>query len=165
MKTKGLIAVCIWLCGGLSMVKAQQVSDGEFASRREEMVNRQAERLVKDWGLKEDAETSFLDLYRKYRQELAAARKAVRRSGKLDTKNTMTDEEATQRIQDEFDFQAQQIVDLYNRLEIEKKYYAEFSKILSPKQMVRIFSPSREPRDRGGEMRNRERMRDMPEGF
>ena len=62
----------------------------------------------------------------------------------------LTEEEAAERIKTEFDRKAQQIVDAYNTLEVDKKYYEVFSKTMSAKQLMKIFVPERKMNARNG---------------
>lgn len=155
---------------------AQRNSGANGEHGRGESVDKQAERLADDFGLKDEARADFLSLYKNYRQDVMRHRVAEMQLPEDEAKKEkdMTDEEASARIQTEFDRKAQSIVDAYNRLEVEKKYYQEFSKTLSPKQLVRIFAPVRDPRggrdaqSRGGRNGNRQGGRGfggMPDGF
>lgn len=109
---------------------------------RSEMMNRRAEQLADNLGLKDESKTAFVETYKTYQQELISARMAgIDPSSMRNNEKTedLTDEEATKRIQAQFDREAQQIVNAYNALEVEKKYYAEFAKTLTPKQLMQIF--------------------------
>ena len=59
-------------------------------------------------------------------------------------------------LKKEFDRKAQRVVDAYNTLEVDKKYYELFAKTLSAKQLMEIFMPERNMPDRGrGQSRGR----------
>lgn len=136
-----LICGCMW---GYSTLAQAQVNP-------EDMLARRAEKMAENLGIKEEGKADFIEKYKTYQQELMTARMAgidsasLRKEAKTDG---LTDEEATQRIQAKFDREAQQIVNAYNALEVEKKYYAEFSKTLTPQQLVKIFVPERQERNR-----------------
>ena len=134
--------------------KAQdQTSDEDRARMREEMVKRQTENLVKDLKLSGDEKTAFEELYAKYQNELMSQFQFQRRDrdgdGERKKLSEMTDEEITARIQEAFDRQEKQIEQQKARLEIQKKYYAEFSKTLKPQQLIRIFGQQRPQGQRG----------------
>lgn len=134
---------------------------------RDEMMNRRAERMADNLGLKDEGKTAFVETYKAYQQELMSARMAgmdpaaMRNNEKADD---LTDEEAKQRIQAQFDRESQQIVNAYNALEVEKKYYTEFAKTLTPKQLMKIFVPQRAERNNRQAMGGQNRGGRMPRG-
>ncbi len=152
---KKIVLVMVMTCMAIASVKAQdgQVSDEERAQRRAEMIQRQGEELAADFKLSDSEKTSFMELYTKYQNELMSQFQSMRRNqndGEGRKKlSEMTDEEVTARIQEAFARQEQQIENQKARLEIQKKYYAEFSKTLKPKQLIRIFGQQRPQGQRG----------------
>lgn len=136
------------LSGLVSSLAAQERNSADIERRMEERMNKQAERLADEFGLKDTSRADFMAMYKKYQQDVMKHRLAEmqQQEGNAKKETEMTDEEATARIQAEFDRKAQAIVDAYNTLEVEKKYYEEFSKTLSPKQLMKIFAPLRNPR-------------------
>ena len=152
---KKIVLVMVMTCMAIASVKAQdgQVSDEERAQRRAEMIQRQGEELAADFKLSDSEKTSFMELYTKYQNELMSQFQSMRRNqndaeGRKKL-SEMTDEEVTARIQEAFARQEQQIENQKARLEIQKKYYAEFSKTLKPKQLIRIFGQQRPQGQRG----------------
>ena len=152
---KKIVLVMAMALIGVASVKAQdgQMSDEERAQRRAEMIQRQGEELAKDMKLSDSEKTSFMELYTKYQNELMSQFQFQRRNqnnGEERKKlSEMTDEEVTARIQEAFARQEQQIEQQKARLEIQKKYYAEFSKTLKPQQLIRIFGQQRPQGQRG----------------
>ena len=144
MKKKMFMAVlicgCMW--GYSTSVQAQVNPENMLAGR--------AEKMAENLGIKEESKADFIEKYKAYQQELMTARMAgidLASQGKETKTDGLTDAEATQRIQAKFDREAQQIVNAYNALEVEKKYYAEFAefaKTLTPQQLVKIFVPERQ---------------------
>ena len=105
-------------------------SPEDRAKMRAEMVQRQADHLAKEFDLKDDAKSSFIETFTKYQNELASGMESLRRpENEDDSKKKLSDEEATAKIKESFDRQEKQIAAMQNRLEIQKKYCAEFSKI------------------------------------
>lgn len=139
----------------VASVKAQggQMNEEDRARMREEMVKRQTEALVKDLKLSGDEKTAFEELYAKYQGELMETFQFQRRDrdseGERKKLSEMSDEEITARIQEAFDRQEKQIEQQKARLEIQKKYYAEFAKTLKPNQLIRIFGQQRQQGQRG----------------
>ena len=117
-------------------VNAQDNRDRD--SRRQEMQTRQTERLVKDLKLEGEKKTQFETIYKRYLEELAATRTEQNRE-RDDEKKDLTDEEATAKLNEVFARQAEQIQQQQLRLDIQKKYCAEFSAILTPQQLLRVF--------------------------
>ena len=94
-----------------------------------------------------------MELYTKYQNEMFSLFQFQRRDQNNGEErkrlSEMTDEEVTARIQEAFARQEQQIEQQKARLEIQKKYYAEFSKTLKPQQLIRIFGQQRPQGQRG----------------
>lgn len=127
-------------------------SPEDRAKMRAEMVQKQAERLAKDFDLKNDAKSSFIETFTKYQNELASSMEFMRRpENEDDSKKNLSEEEATAKIQESFDRQEKQIAAMQKRLEIQKNYYAEFAKTLTPQQMVKIFAQQRRGGQQGGQ--------------
>ncbi|MBO4906785.1 MAG: hypothetical protein J5486_07115 [Bacteroidaceae bacterium] len=118
-------------------------------SRRAEYQARQTERLIKDLKLDDAKKQQFEPIYQRYLNELSATmpqRQAEERQRQ--NADNLSDAEATTQLQAMFDKQEQQIQQQQLRLEIQKKYLAEFSAILTPQQLLRVFTPQQ--RNRGG---------------
>ena len=131
----GFYAICL-VCSGTAM--AQDGKDRKGDMRREQMMEKRAERLADELELKGDARSEFLVTYKNYQQDLMSHRKTPPFPADLEGKkeSELTEEEAAERIKAEFDRKAQQIVDAYNTLEVDKKYYEVFSKTMSAKQLI-----------------------------
>ncbi|MCD8317373.1 MAG: hypothetical protein LUC45_00265 [Paraprevotella sp.] len=162
MKNILLIGTCVACMGWPKVMNAQSDGNVKNGSGMEQMIEKRAEKMADNLELKGDSRSSFLTTYEAYQQELMKHRAGDRPATDTDAKKEteLTEEEAAARIQAEFDRKTQQVVDLYNRLEVDKKYYELFSKTLSAKQMMKIFAPVRMPRGRG----NAGRMKDEREG-
>lgn len=145
-----LCAVALLAGAGMNTVNAQNAKSGaDREARRAEMLEKRVERMAKVLELKDAEKEAFATTYRAYLAEMASGapteepkeEKAAAADSKK--KKTMTDAEATQKIQDNFQRQAQRIERLQKQLEVQKKYYAEFSKTLTPTQLVKIFTMQR----------------------
>lgn len=122
------------------------------ASRRQEMQARMTEQLVKDLKLTDEQKTKFEPVYQNYLRELGSLR-TPRNQAEFDqqrSKKELSDEEATSRLNDIFARQAEQIQQQQLRLDIQRKYCAEFSAFLTPQQLLRVFQPQQQNRQRQG---------------
>ncbi len=136
----------------------QRMSDEEMASRRAEMVQKQAEKLAKDLDLKDDAKTQFIATYSEYQEALMNARMSGRDENRENASEErgekkskeMTDEEATQRIEESFARQEAQIAQSQKALEVSREYYAKFKETLTPQQLFKVFGQQQR---RGGDNR------------
>lgn len=142
-----LVALAALLMGAVSTVNAQE--DNGRDARRQEFQARQTERLVKDLKLEGEKKTQFEAVYKRYQEELAATRQQTRQRDEDDTKKELTDEEATAKVNEIFTRQEEQIQQQQLRLDIQKKYCAEFSTILTPQQLVRVFQQPQGNRQSG----------------
>ena len=127
-------------------------------NRRAEMQAKQMERVIKDLKLSDEERAKFEPIYQNYQNELAAPRthgekvdgttgaSAQQENDGKKEKKTLTDAEATARLQAIFDRQAKEIEQSQKRLDIQKKYCAELSGILTPQQLLRVFRPHQQNR-------------------
>ena len=123
--------ICL-LCSEIAM--AQDGKDRKGDMRREQMMEKRAERLADELELKGDARSEFLVTYKNYQQDLMSHRKTPPFPADLGGKkeSELTEEEAAERIKAEFDRKAQQIVDAYNTLEVDKSTMKSFLKRCLP---------------------------------
>lgn len=153
---KKIMILALVAMTGLSAF-AQRPTQEEMQARRAEMIEKQADRLAKDMDLKGDAKTQFVATFKAYQQELASTQQNRRNAeprgerGQQSDKKKLTDEEAQKQVQEYFDRQERQLAQQQARLEIEKKYLAEFQKTLTPQQLVKIFHQQRMQSRQGGQ--------------
>lgn len=146
---KTILMLAVALFSTAAMAQGERRSGEDRAKMRAEMVKNQAERLAKDFELKDDAKTAFVDLYTQYQNELMAPMGERQRGenaeerGERKKLSEMSDEEITNRIQGAFARQEKAIEAMQKRLEVQKKYYAEFGKTLKPQQLMKIFGQQR----------------------
>ena len=161
-KTVFILSMAAMLFGSVINTNAQDNRNRE--GRRAEMQARMTERLIKDLKLSDEQKAKFEPIYQNYMNELASLRPqrqqtdgetgASQQNGKKE-KEELTDAVATSRLQAIFDRQAEQIQQSQQRLDIQKKYCAELSGILTPQQLLRVFQPQQQQRNgqRGGQGR------------
>ena len=134
-KTIILTALVAFLFGSISTINAQD------DSRRQEFMARQTERLVRDLKLDGEKKTQFEAIYKRYQDELASTRQQQARQRDDDNSKNLSDEEATAKLTEIFARQAEQIQQQQRRLDIQQKYCAELSAILTPQQLLQVFQP------------------------
>ncbi len=153
MATLAIVSV-----GMSAQEQPQRMSEEEMASRRAEMVQKQAERMAKAIDLKDDAKTQIVADNNKYMEALMGARTGNRdgnrenaREERGEKKNKeLTDEEATQRVEESFARQEEQIAQSQKALEISREYYAKFKETLTPQQLLKVFGQQRGGQNRQG---------------
>lgn len=134
-------------------VNNANAQDNNRESRRAEMQARMTERLIKDLKLTDEQKAKFEPIYQNYLKELSALRQQPSRE-EADEKKDLTDAEATAKLQEVFNRQAEQIQQSQLRLDIQKKYCAELSGVLTPQQLLKVFQPQQN-RNRGGQQGGR----------
>lgn len=128
--------------------------DNDRAARRQEMQARQTERLIKDMKLSDEQKPKFEAIYARYMEEMSATRTQQNRDRQNDNKD-LTDAEATAKLNEQFARQAEQIQQQQLRLDIQKKYCAEFSAVLTPQQLLMVFQPQAQQMNRQGQQGGR----------
>lgn len=133
-----------------SSAQAQR-NEEDRAKMRSEMIGKVADRLAKNFELKDDAKADFITTYTEYQNEMFATNaQRPRPEANENEKKELSDAEATAKIQEQFAHQEQQIAQMQKRLEIQKKYYEKFAKTLTPQQLVKVFAqPQRQQGQRG----------------
>lgn len=135
-----MAAFATMIFGTALNTNAQDNSERE--TRRAEMQARQTERLVKDLKLTDEQKAKFEPIYANYQKELAALRQEpAREQAGQSEKKDLTEAEATAKLQEVFTRQEEQIQQQQLRLDIQKKYCAELSSVLTPQQLLKVFQP------------------------
>ena len=142
MKTKFIYVILAALLIGSQTISAQN-KDNKTNKQRptpEQMIQRQANQMVTTLMLDDATAAKFTPVYEKYLKDLSESRMMNRRERPRNnnaeatpaTKPVLTDAEIEKQIKDQF-AQSRKILD------IREKYYNEFRKILSPKQIAKIY--------------------------
>ena len=151
-----------------AQVQAQEKESAESReAKRSEMIAKSGERLAKSFGLDASKKESFLTIYTEYQTEMFATnerpdRKEVGKEREEGDKKELTDAQATERIQANFEKQEKQVAQLQKRLEIQKRYYTRFAEVLTPEQILKAMFPQR-PRQQANNKQRQGGMR--PGGF
>lgn len=152
-KTIVMAVLAFMSCTALSA--QERMSEEERAKAIDERIEKAAERMAKDLDLKDDAKKTFISTYTAYQKEMFATnqsqgqRQRMEQFGRDEEKKEMTDEEAIERLKENFERQEQQIATMQKRLEVQKKYGEEFSKTLKPQQVLKVLNPQRGQGGRG----------------
>ena len=152
MMKKFFLLTAVAVMSFVSVNNANAQNDRE--ARRAELQARQTERLVKDLKLTDEQKAKFEPIYQNYMKELLEVRQLPSREADNDnSKKELTDAEATAQLQKVFTRQEEQIRQSQLRLDIQKKYCAELSNILTPQQLLKVFQP--QTRQRNGQQGGR----------
>ena len=148
MKTN-FIAQSLLILGLSSLIStqsmAQRPSNEKKQGGRAEMVEARAEKMAQDLELKGDEKEKFVSSFKAYQNELADVQRGNRDGRKVQgmksetDKKKLSDEEATQSVEEYFARQEQQIAQQQKRLEVETKYYETWKETLTPQQLAKIF--------------------------
>ena len=136
---KSLFLIALAMMSFASIHNANAQNDNQRNNRIAEFRARQTEQLVQDLKLTAEQKTKFEAVFKNYQEELMALRQDRPQAASNDQE--LTDEQATARLQEVFQRQAEQFQQWQMRLDIQKKYCSEFSAFLTPQQLLRVFAP------------------------
>ena len=146
---KTIIVAALALLSSVAVSAQERMSAEQREKAIAERIGSAADRMAKDFDLKDDAKTAFVNLYTEYQNELMAPMAERQRGenaeerGERKKLSEMSDEEITNRIKGAFERQEKMIEAMQKRLDVQKKYYAEFGKTLKPQQLMKIFGQQR----------------------
>lgn len=141
IKTLFLTVIMAAFCG----TAYAQKSDKQRMSR-EQLAEVQARHIAQQLAFDDETTAKFVDTYSRCQKEiwtLAPLKKGVRGAAKTDT-------ETEEAIESRFE-RSQKLLD------IRKKYYKEYSKFLTPKQIQRVYSLEKSMMGRLGKKAGRRR--------
>lgn len=139
MKTKYFFMMVVAVLMGTQVMNAQDKGEqdkrhGRKRMTMEQMVNMQANKIIGELGLDDKTSAKFMDVYKKYMTEMDDLRKEYMpkhpEPGKAPS--MPTDAEVDKMMRDKFKVGRKM-------LDIREKYYDEFRKFLSPKQVEKIY--------------------------
>lgn len=139
--TFALCAIMMAVCS--ANVPAQDEPSKKQRKSREEVAEAQARHIAHELAFDDATTQKFITTYQEYQKEMWALGPKEQR----EHKGEMTDAEAEQAIKDRFTH-SQKILDL------REKYYKEYSKFLSPKQIERVYELEHRAMSRLGNHRN-----------
>ena len=147
MKTKFIYVIMAVLLMGSQMTLSAQNTENKQKKQRptpEQMVQMQTKQIVNTLMLDDATAAKFTPVYEKYLKELRECRMMTHKARTEKTKGqgtdakkdaprpVMTDEQIATMLRNQF-AQSRKMLD------IREKYYNEFSKILSQKQIMKIY--------------------------
>lgn len=149
MKTKfvTLLASALLMAGSV-YVQAQPKTNEKTSDKprltEEELMQRRAKYMASTLMLDDKTEADFIKSYSQYLKELKDCRSQYkdkapepRKEKAQESRKPLTDAEIEKQIEKRFE-QQRQILDIH------EKYYKEFKKILTPKQLMKVFSGKRQ---------------------
>lgn len=153
-KIKFLGMLVVALVMGVQVVNAQEAPKGPRKGMKmtpEKMAEFQADRLSNELGLDDATSAKFKEVYQKYMKAMGEVRmefaKGIRRTDKSEFK-PLTDAQVDQMMKDRFAISRK-------TLDIREKYYDEFRKFLSAKQVQKIYEQGEKNRGRFNKELNR----------
>lgn len=159
---KTIIVAALALLSSVAVSAQERMSAEQREKAIAERIGSAADRMAKDFDLKDDAKKSFVDTYTAYQKEMFATNQnqgqRLEQNGRDGEKKELTKEEAEARIKQNFERQEQQIATMQKRLEVQKKYAEEFGKVLTPQQVLKVLNPQR------GQQGGRDQMRRQGNG-
>lgn len=139
-----LLAVMMTAC----CVTTNAQDKGKQRISREQLAETQARHIAQQLAFDDETTAKFVDTYSRCQKEvwsLAPRKRVVKGASK-------TDRETEEAIEERFD-RSQKLLD------IRKKYYKEYSKFLTPKQIQRVYSIEKNMMKRLGKNANRRKNR------
>ena len=144
---KTIIMAVLALMSSAAVSAQERMSQEEREKAIAERIERAADRMAGDFKLKDDAKKAFVATYTAYQKEMFATNQnqgqRMEQANRNDEKKELTTEEAQAQIKESFARQEQQIATMQKRLEVQKKYVDEFSKTLTPQQVLQVITPQR----------------------
>lgn len=136
-----LMAVMLTAWG--STLWAQQ--DNRQRITREELAEKQARHIAEQMAMSDSTAQQFVEVYCRQQAEIWALGPRERKQDRRDRKE-LTDAETDQMLKDRF-AHSEKILD------IRQKYYEEYSKFLTPRQINRVYELERQMMTRLGKKR------------
>ena len=163
MKTKYFWMLVVAFMMGTQVINAQaDKPKGKREHKRptmEQIIQMQSQRIVDELGLDDKTAAKFAEVYKKYMKEMDDLRKQympVKSDFKKDKPSmpkSLTDAEVDKMMRDRF-------VQARKMLDVREKYYDEFRKFLSPKQVQKVYNQGMANKERfHKEMRRRSDMK------
>ena len=145
MKTKYFFVLIAAFVMGTQVMNAQRHENGRKMNHKrgeismEKVAEMQANKIIGELGLDDKTAAKFTDVYKKYMKEINDLRKEYMpkvKAGEVSMSSMPTDAEVDKMMRDRFK-QSRKMLD------IREKYYDEFRKFLSPKQVQKIYEQGR----------------------
>ena len=167
MKTKYFWMLLVACIIGAQSMSAQSREPGKKPHRRmsvEQMTEMQANKIANNLGLDDKKTARFKEVYKKYSRELNELWKKNRpekpkvKLGEGEPRPMPSDAEVDKMMRTRFTISRKM-------LDIREKYYNEFRKFMTPKQVQKIFDKGMENHERFQKEMNRRAGMKRPEGM
>ena len=141
MKTKYFFVLVAAFVMGTQVMNAQRHEYGKKMNHKrgeismETVAEMQANKIIGELGLDDKTAAKFTDVYKKYMKEMNDLRKEYMpkvKAGEVSMSSMPTDAEVDKMMRNRFK-QSRETLD------IREKYYDEFRKFLSPKQVQKVY--------------------------
>ena len=141
MKTKYFFVLIAAFVMGTQVMNAQRHEYGKKMNHKrgeismETVAEMQANKIIGELGLDDKTAAKFTDVYKKYMKEMNDLRKEYMpkvKAGEVSMSSMPTDAEVDKMMRNRFK-QSRETLD------IREKYYDEFRKFLSPKQVQKVY--------------------------
>ena len=141
MKTKYFFVLIAAFVMGTQVMNAQRHEYGKKMNHKRgeismgKVAEMQANKIIGDLGLDDKTAAKFTGVYKKYMEEMNDLRKEYMpkvKAGEVSMSTMPTDAEVDKMMRDRFK-QSRKMLD------IREKYYDEFRKFLSPKQVQKVY--------------------------
>lgn len=137
MKTIVLTILALASCYTGAFAQSKPTSEEKSPLTKEQRIALHADRQVKALMLDDATTAKFKPMYEKYLTELAALHPERGSMNKTEAApQTKTDAEVLSSLKDQFAKERK-------ALDIREKYFTEFGKVLSPKQLEKVFRPGK----------------------
>jgi len=138
----------------ISVKNEQRSKRQESRPTFEQREQRQCNKMVKELMLDDVTSAKFIPIYKQYLEEIRTCKFSKYKKSMKKGKNkiTQTDADIEKMIKNQF-AQTRKMVD------IQEKYYTEFQKVLTPKQILRIYRPMNQRMFVGKDFNHQRRMR------
>jgi hypothetical protein len=176
MKTKFFFVLMMAVFMGTQVMNAQNEQGKERKHSRkrltmEQIADMQANKIVGDLGLDDKTAAKFTDVYKKYMKELDDVRKEFFMEFKKNSgmEKGKDGDKVNRRMQPPTDAEVDKMMRFRFKqsrkmIDVREKYYDEFRKFLSPKQVQKVYDQGQmNPSKFHKEMNRREGMR-RPDG-
>lgn len=155
---KTIIMAVVALMSSTAVMAQERMSAEQREKAITERIDRAADRMATDLGLKDSEKKTFVGIYTQYQKEMFATNQnqgqRLEQGERNNDKKELTAEDAQAQLKQNFERQEQQIATMQKRLEVQKKYAEEFGKVLTPQQVLKVLNPQRGQGNRDQMRRN-----------
>lgn len=146
------VIVAVLLVAGVGTVGAQNAQKQRLT--REQLAEKQAAHIAEQLALDDKMSQRFVETYCRYQNELWTVKPQRDRKARQES-NVKTDSDVEKELKARFE-RSQKLLD------IKQKYYAEYSKFLTQKQIKRVYELEKQTMNRLAKQKKNMRQRRAP---